>query len=42
MNVTNYEMLAHFDSSAFGGIVLDESSILGDNILDAQHSGEQS
>ncbi|HXI15231.1 MAG TPA: DEAD/DEAH box helicase [Chloroflexota bacterium] len=28
VNVTNYEMLAHFDSSAFGGIVLDESSIL--------------
>lgn len=26
--VTNYEMLAHFDASAFVGIVLDESSIL--------------
>jgi DNA modification methylase len=28
INITNYEMLGHFDSSAFGGIVLDESSIL--------------
>ena len=28
VNVTNYEMLAHFDASAFGGVVLDESSIL--------------
>ena len=26
--VTNYEKLAHFDVSAFGGVVLDESSIL--------------
>lgn len=26
--ITNYEMLSHFDSSQFGGIVLDESSIL--------------
>lgn len=28
INITNYEMLAHFDDSVFGGIVLDESSIL--------------
>lgn len=28
INITNYEMLEHFDLSAFGGIVLDESSIL--------------
>src|SRR5581483_991936 len=28
VNVTNYEMLHHFDPSAFGGLVLDESSIL--------------
>ena len=28
INVTNYEMLAHFDPAAFGGLVLDESSIL--------------
>lgn len=28
VNVANYEMLAHFDSAAFGGLVLDESSIL--------------
>lgn len=28
INVTNYEMLEHFDSEKFGGIVLDESSIL--------------
>ncbi len=28
LNITNYEMLAHFNVSAFGGIVLDESSIL--------------
>lgn len=27
-NVTNYEMLDHFDASAYGGVVLDESSIL--------------
>jgi DNA modification methylase/superfamily II DNA or RNA helicase len=26
--ITNYEMLSHFDSSAWAGIVLDESSIL--------------
>lgn len=26
--ITNYEMLEHFDASAFGGVVLDESSIL--------------
>lgn len=26
--ITNYEMLQHFDPDAFGGIVLDESSIL--------------
>jgi superfamily II DNA or RNA helicase len=26
--ITNYEMLAHFDASAFVGVVLDESSIL--------------
>ena len=28
INITNYEMLHHFDSHAFGGLVLDESSIL--------------
>lgn len=26
--ITNYEMVEHFDASAFGGVVLDESSIL--------------
>lgn len=28
VNVTNYEMLTHFNADAFAGIVLDESSIL--------------
>tara|TARA_Y100000310_G_scaffold117187_1_gene115941 strand:- start:5087 stop:7336 length:2250 start_codon:yes stop_codon:yes gene_type:complete len=28
VNIANYEMLRHFDSSKFGGVVLDESSIL--------------
>lgn len=28
INVTNYEMLHHFDTSILGGVVLDESSIL--------------
>lgn len=28
INVTNYEMLEHFDASVFGGVVIDESSIL--------------
>ncbi len=28
ITITNYEMLQHFDPAAFGGIVLDESSIL--------------
>lgn len=28
ITITNYEMLHHFDPSAFGGIVLDESGIL--------------
>ena len=28
VNVTNYQKIGHFDLSAFGGIVLDESSIL--------------
>lgn len=28
INITNYEMLHHFDPEHFGGIVLDESSIL--------------
>lgn len=28
INITNYEMLEHFDISRFGGVVLDESSIL--------------
>ena len=28
VNVTNYEILSHFDVSVFGGVVLDESSIL--------------
>lgn len=28
INITNYEMLSHFDPSRFAGVVLDESSIL--------------
>lgn len=28
VNITNYEMLERFDASVFGGVVLDESSIL--------------
>lgn len=28
INITNYDMLEHFDTSSFAGIVLDESSIL--------------
>lgn len=28
INITNYEMLEHFDANNFGGVVLDESSIL--------------
>lgn len=28
INITNYEMLSHFDPDAFGAVVLDESSIL--------------
>ena len=28
INITNYEMLDHFDASQFGGVVLDESNIL--------------
>lgn len=28
LNITNYEMVEHFDSSSFVGVVLDESSIL--------------
>lgn len=28
VNITNYEMLSHFDADAFGAVVLDESSIL--------------
>ena len=28
VNIANYEMLEHFTASAFGGVVLDESSIL--------------
>lgn len=31
VNVTNYEMLEHFDADAFSGVVLDESSILKDS-----------
>lgn len=30
VNITNYEMIEHFDTSKFTGIVLDESSILKD------------
>ena len=30
VNVTNYEMLEHFDADVFAGVVLDESSILKD------------
>ena len=28
VNITNYEMIEHFDASVFSGVVLDESSIL--------------
>ncbi len=28
INITNYEMLSHFDAQSFAGVVLDESSIL--------------
>jgi hypothetical protein len=28
LNITNYEMLSHFDASHFAGVVLDESSLL--------------
>lgn len=28
INITNYEMLEHFDASVFSGVILDESSIL--------------
>lgn len=28
INITNYEMLDHFDAETYGGVVLDESSIL--------------
>lgn len=28
VNIANYEMLSHFDAGAFGGLVVDESSIL--------------
>ena len=28
INITNYEMLDHFDAEVYGGVVLDESSIL--------------
>ena len=28
INITNYEMLSHFDPRKFGGVILDESSIL--------------
>lgn len=28
LNITNYEMLSHFDPERFGGVVLDESSII--------------
>lgn len=28
LNITNYEMLSHFDAAHFAGVVLDESSIL--------------
>ncbi len=28
VNITNYEMIEHFDSTVFSGVVLDESSIL--------------
>ena len=28
LNITNYEMLQHFDASQFAGVVLDESSII--------------
>ena len=30
VNITNYEMLSHFDAESFCGVVLDESSILKD------------
>ena len=28
INITNYEMIGHFDAEGFGAVVLDESSIL--------------
>lgn len=31
INITNYQKIDHFDMSAFGGIVIDESSILKSN-----------
>ena len=31
VNITNYEMVEHFDAGAFCGVVLDESSILKDS-----------
>ena len=31
VNITNYEMVEHFDADAFCGVVLDESSILKDS-----------
>ena len=31
VNITNYEMLDHFDANCFSGVVLDESSILKDS-----------
>ena len=31
INITNYEMLEHFDCDSFAGVVLDESSILKDS-----------
>ena len=30
INITNYEMLKHFDANSFAGVILDESSILKD------------
>lgn len=39
VNITNYEMMRHFDASAFCGVVLDESSILKDDLFVGLESG---
>lgn len=37
VNVTNYEMIEHFEASEFAGVVLDESSILKDSSSATRH-----